>query len=60
MRLRRRKIRATVQVQAGPSPVIIGLGPGLTFEATTDEAVQLATDLIDAIAQARRGAGSEC
>lgn len=60
MRFRRRKFHATVQVQAGPSPIVIGLGPGLTFEAAIDESVQLATDLIGAIEQARRGGGSAC
>lgn len=60
MRLRRRKFHATVQVQVGPSPIVIGLGPALTFEASIEEAVQLASDLIEAITQARRGGAGEC
>lgn len=60
MRLPRRKFHATVQVQTGVAPVVIGLGPGLTLEATIDETVQLATELNDAIEQARRGGAGGC
>lgn len=55
MRLRWRKIRAMVRVQQGDSPVVISFGPGYCFEATINETVHLATDLINAIEQARRG-----
>lgn len=60
MRMRRRKFRASVQVQAGPSPIVLGFGPALTFEAGIAEAVHLVEDLIGAIEQARRGGASEC
>ena len=59
MRLRRPKFHARVRVQPGDSPILIGLG-FCTIEATVDEAVLLASDLIDAIEQARRGGASEC
>lgn len=60
MRLRRRKFHATVQVQAGPSPIVIGLMPGFTFEADVEEARRLAWDLANAIELVQRGGASEC
>lgn len=58
MRLRNRPRQARVILQATSRPVILGLGPGLTFEMTTDEARRLALDLADAIVQLRRGGAS--
>jgi hypothetical protein len=57
MRLRRRDFRVTVNLQASERPVIIGMWPGFTLEASLDDARQLALDLADVIEQARHGGG---
>jgi hypothetical protein len=57
MRLRRRDFRVTVNLQAGERPVIIGMWPGFTLEASLDDARRLALDLADAIEQLHRGGG---
>lgn len=57
MRLRNRPRQARVILQATNRPVILGLGPGLTFKMTTDEARRLALDLADAIEKVQHGGG---
>ncbi len=57
MMLRRRKWRATVNEQPGPRPVVICLSPGLTFEATADEAHRLELDLANVLGHIQRGGG---
>jgi hypothetical protein len=59
VRLRRRKFRAKVILQSTEWPVLIGLGPGLTFEMTADEARRLAWDLADALEAVQQPAGGE-
>lgn len=59
MRLRRRKFRAAVVVQPGDYPIAVSFGPGYCFESSIDEATRFATELIDAIDEARRG-GDAC
>lgn len=57
MRLRRRRFRASVAVNdevPQTYPIIIGFGPALGFEATVEEAATFATELVDAIEEARR------
>ena len=57
MRLRRRSFRASIEVVPGPAPIVFHLGL-VSFEASITEATQLATQLVDAIEQARRGGES--
>jgi hypothetical protein len=57
VRLRRRKFHAKVILQTSELPVLICLGPGLTFEMTADEARRLAWDLADALEQIQRRGG---
>lgn len=59
MRLRHRKFHAKVILQVGEWPVLVCLGPGLTFEMQPYEARQLALDIADALEQLHRG-GGEC
>ena len=56
MRWRRRRLRATVSLQhGGDRPVILCLGPGLTFEMDINEGRRLAVDLADAIVKLQSG-----
>ena len=55
MRLRHRKFHATVNLQRGDPPIIIGLGV-VSLEASIEEARQLAAALVDAIEAAQRAA----
>jgi hypothetical protein len=59
MRWRQRRLRASVTLQHGDRPLILCLGPSLTFELDVTEGSQLATELIDAIMQLRNGGGRE-
>jgi hypothetical protein len=54
MRLRRRSFHATVRVQSGARPILLHLGL-VSFEATVDEARDLALQIVDAIEAAERG-----
>lgn len=51
MRLRPNTCYAKVTTSPGRAyrPITMGLGPGINYELTTDEARQLALDLADAI-----------
>ena len=57
MRLRRRNFHATVALQYGELPVLLGLGPTLTFEMKAAEAQQLAVDIVDALERLQKGGG---
>ena len=57
MRLRRKRFHATVTVQAGDWPILLGFGPAINLEATADEARALAVSLCDAIEAAQRQPG---
>jgi hypothetical protein len=54
MRSRRRNCHARVAVQPGDAPIVIGFGI-VTFEATVDEARDLALAIVNAIEAAERG-----
>jgi hypothetical protein len=54
MRLRRRKFHATVAVQPGNAPIVLGFGI-VTFEASIGEARDLGLQIVDAIEAAERG-----
>jgi hypothetical protein len=58
MRWRRRRLRASVNLQHGDRPVVLCLGPGLTFELNVTESRQLAGDLADAIVKLQDSGGS--
>jgi hypothetical protein len=58
MRLRQRKFSAKVAVQAGDTPIIIGLGM-LSLECTISEALELGHALADAVEQVQRGGDCE-
>jgi hypothetical protein len=53
MRLRRRSFHASVRVQSGHAPILVHLGL-VSFEASVEEARQLALDLADAVEAAER------
>jgi len=61
VRLRGRKhVRATVVVSPDdPSTILFGFGPaaGATYEATLDEALEIAHAAADAVAEAKRRGG---
>lgn len=56
MKRREHRCHATVIARAGspPRPILLGLGPGMTYEMTADEAQRLALALADAIDQSRQ------
>ena len=49
----RKRIRATVTVQPGDSPIVLGFGPAINLEATVAEAHDLAVQLVDALGRLR-------
>jgi hypothetical protein len=61
MRLRGRKnIRANVILSADdPSIVVLGLGPGATYECTIAEAIQIGLAIADVVEQANRRGGAD-
>jgi hypothetical protein len=56
MRLTRTDFDARVKVSSGPRPVVLAFGI-CAFRSTTDDAIKLASDLLDAVEEVRRGGG---
>ena len=54
MRLRRKRFYATVSVQPGDYPIVLGFGPAINLEATIGEAMALGHAIADAIELARQ------